>query len=695
MAGICLAVTALLPIGGAAMAEIPTDFPRFSVPGLESEMQSLRELYWLHYPGSGPKSTLWDSWLPSPSLWPAVTGGGQSDAMRHAWAEALSTRIMEPDGYVATHQHASIAHPNGWPFPFWCQGMPGAVGWHFSFKDTIGAGWRPDELSTTDGWSLVGVADEGVGEEGWNLKLTAPMATLEAPAVTVERLQAPFVQMRWKGSGMAGAKPFIEWMTEEHPSYSPERRMYFDPVDGSGMVYTVIPLYKHPNWAGKITRLRVNLGNPSAGGDVIFQALFTQYDTRHDVNSQCYIQGCAAYFNWTGDLGFLRRNINLMRRALRFVMIEHQAMERNYVYNTWVGHDGRSGIEIGKDGLKRILPGHGIGDNYWDLIPFGNKDCYASMLYYDALLKMAEIERQIRRHPEWNVAQGVEAFDPDVLTKHAADVKKTGNKLFWNPETGRFINCIDADEKIHDYGYTFLNLEAIYYDVASPEHAKSIMSWLSGDTMVAGDTAQGADIYHWRFAPRCTTKRNIDYYFWGWTAPESIPWGGQVQDGGAVLAWSYHDLMSRLKVRGADDAWARLREIVKWFDEAQAAGGYRKYYDGSREGSLQGCGTPGGLGLDCEFFESVLVPQVMIDGFLGFRPMADGFALDPCLPSGWPELTIERIRWHDLTLRVRATGSYVEITSDGSSAQPCLVRLPRGEHSIEWDKAKTVRLEVD
>ena len=54
----------------------------------------------------------------------------------------------------------------------------------------------------------------------------------------------------------------------------------------------------------------------------------------------------------------------------------------------------------------------------------------------------------------------------------------------------------------------------------------------------------------------------------------------------------------------------RLQEIIAWFDEVQAAGGYRAYYDGSREGTLQGGGTAGGLGLNQEFFESVL--EIMI-----------------------------------------------------------------------------------
>jgi hypothetical protein len=72
-----------------------------------------------------------------------------------------------------------------------------------------------------------------------------------------------------------------------------------------------------------------------------------------------------------------------------------------------------------------------------------------------------------------------------------------------------------------------------------------------------------------------TWKRStIETYAWMWSGPETIPWGGQVQDGG--------------------------------------------------------------LGLDQEFFESVLVPQVMLYGFMGLEPNADGFEVSPRLPKkGW------------------------------------------------------------
>ncbi|HOA62672.1 MAG: hypothetical protein KA191_17195 [Verrucomicrobia bacterium] len=93
----------------------------------------------------------------------------------------------------------------------------------------------------------------------------------------------------------------------------------------------------------------------------------------------------------------------------------------------------------------------------------------------------------------------------------------------------------------HDYGWTFLNNEAVYYDFATPDQARSIRDWISGRRIVEGDTSTGPDIYRWRFGPRATTRRNIDYYFWGWSNPEDVPWGYQVQDGGSVLGFSYHD----------------------------------------------------------------------------------------------------------------------------------------------------------
>jgi len=271
-------------------------------------------------------------------------------------------------------------------------------------------------------------------------------------------------------------------------------------------------------------------------------------------------------------------------------------------------------------------------------------------------------------------------------------VRDYGRKRFWNESTGRF-GTVDLGGVMHDYGFTFLNTEAVHFDFATPEQAKSIHAWLAGERIIAGDTSSGADIYHWRFGPRSTTKRNLDYYYWGWSNPEHIPWGYQVQDGGAVLGWSYHDLMARLKTAGPDDAWQRLREIARWYDETQAHSGYRNYYaaDAAR-GTMQGANVAGGLGIDKEFFESVLVPQVMLYGFLGFSPTADGFRIDPKLPKDWPSLRVTRIHLHNVVIDVEASEKEIVVTTvRGEGVEK--IEMPKESRLVTLRAGETVRLD--
>jgi len=45
--------------------------------------------------------------------------------------------------------------------------------------------------------------------------------------------------------------------------------------------------------------------------------------------------------------------------------------------------------------------------------------------------------------------------------------------------------------------------------MARPDQAAAILDWIDGRRDVAGDTSRRADIYHWRFGPRSTTKRSV------------------------------------------------------------------------------------------------------------------------------------------------------------------------------------------
>jgi len=669
---------------------VPDDFPRFIVPGHEKLMDSLRQLFWLHYEPAGPLIPLWDEWMPMSTLWPAMEVTRDLQSMRKRWAEALAARGMNEEGYVHTHQHDGLAHSEGWPFPLWTQA--GGMGWHFRGTGIPG---YDAPLTSPEGWVLEGATGSEVGEKGWNLSLNQPGAFIQTPPFSVEARIAPWLRLNWWAEGLETANCTVEWTTEEDASFGPDRRAYFSaaatsgrasmhmPMGGGGgklntdvvETRTMIPVYRLKEWKGKITGIRIGFDNEGSA-QVVVKSFHTACDTRHNINNANFIRGCHDYFQWSSDYAFLRDQIGRIRKAMRFIMREFDTRKRLCVYTTWPGHEGRSGVRW-DNGEKSIAVGEGIGSNYWDLLPFGGEDALATIYYYDALLNLAGLEEQIVKKPQWCVATGADAFDAADLRQHAEAVRAYGRKRFWNEETGRF-GTVDLDGKLHDYGFTFLNNEAIYYNFASTGQAKRIREWISGKRTVEGDTSQGPDIYHWRFGPRSTTRRNIDYYFWAWSSPEAIPFGNQVQDGGCVLGFSYHDLMARLMTEGPDEAARRLSDIGSWFDETQAAGGYRAYYSDPSRGTMQGGNVPGGLGLDKEFFESIMVPQVMLYGFLGFQPTADGCTLSPRLPTSWPSLCITRIHLHDHIIDVTAREKTVEIRDHLSTSEPLRIVVPSG-----------------
>ena len=690
-----IACAVLIMLSPAYSAPVPDDFPQFVIPGYEKEMASLRDLFWLHYESARPLIPLWDEWMAISALWPARGSGTELDAMRMRWAEAMAKRKINTEGYVHTLQHDGPAHAEGWPFPRWMEA--GGIGWHFRGTGVPGYDGPP---ATSEGWIVTGGQGGEINDKGWIVDLTAPMATAQAPPFSIDAKSSPWLRINWWAASLEGANCYVEWTTKEQPEFTPQCRAYFEPAAPAGQARTkgassasqlntsvietrtMIPLYRIPGWKGTITGLRIAFDNP-AEAKLVFKSIHTACDTRHNINNPNFIRGCCEYFLWTRDISFLRNRIGGIRTAMRYVMNEFDTRQHKCVYTTWRGHEGRSGIHRTPDGEKTIIPGEGIGSNYWDLLPFGGEDALATIYYYDTLLDLADLEEQIQEHPQWCIATGAEAFDPGDLRAHAQEVKQYGGKRFWNQKTGRF-GTVDLEGVLHDYGFTFLNNEAIYYDFATPEQAQSIRSWLSGKRIVEGDTSTGADIYHWRFGPRSTTKRNIEYYFWGWSRPESIPWGRQVQDGGAVLGFSYHDLMARLITDGPDDTWQRLQEILVWFDETQAEGGYRAYYSDPSRGTMQGGNVAGGLGLDKEFFESIMVPQVMLYGFLGFRPTADGFTLNPQLPKDWPELKVTRIHLHQYVLDITVRDHTVIVDGAGLAGEPLYAELPKG-----WKLADT------
>jgi hypothetical protein len=668
-----------------AGTEKPNRFTTFSFEDHEKNASLINDFLWYHLNSRGgiDKVLFNKEYLTMSDLWlNDAPAPGRNENVQSAYRNILLNIRISPEGYVSTHQHFSHSNDYGWPFPVWTQAgdiRGQTAGWHFQKLENV-PGWAGDHLrhwklteftgqNAVDAWETTNLKSDGIVEESWKLKATGPSPELMSPeGVTIDAWNAPFLQLRWKRSGISDSNstPYVEWKRKEDTDFSSDRRVYFYPEKSplsNKYNHSLIKMYRHPKWKGDIKQIRIALAPGGSGVNFKIDSFFTVYDTRHTINNPIFILSSANYFNWTGDLGFLRRNINRMRLALRYQQTKMGGLKHNHIRNTWIGHNGLPGWTYNPDGSKNLRPGYGIGSNYWDLLPFGWDDMYATSQYYAATQAMVKLEEVIQEHPEWQVPVGAQAFDPKKLRDHAQNVKQKANKKFWNEETGRFNAVIDKQGNAHDYGFTFLNLEAIWYGIANEEHGQAIMDWLTGERRVKDDTSTGEDIYHWRFGPRSTTKRNTDWYGWVWNSPESIPWGGQVQDGGAVLGFTFYDLWSRLHILGADNAWQRFTEIMDWLQDVNKAGGYRSYYkDGKKGTTLQGCGTAGGLGIDCEFRESSLLPSIITYGFMGIKSQPDGLTINPRLPSEVPGMTIRDLLYHTVPMDIAVSENTIKLT---------------------------------
>ncbi len=685
------------------MQNVPADFPRFEFAGHADQAQLLSHYLWRHFHHRlGNSLTLFNKeYLLTSDIWLAhACPRGSKQSIQDIHRDLLLKMQLDDEGYVMTHQHFSHAHDHGWPFPIWTQSDKNpdhvkgkTVGWHFQPLDKVPGwvggnlrSWKKGEYvgeTVASLWELHNLKSFGIQNNRWHLKATGPSPAIITPqGYSIDAFNAPYLQLRWKRTGAAKnhTAPYVEWLREDDNEFSADRRVYFYPDKtplAREFYHSIMTMYRHPLWQGKIKRIRISLAPGESDVKFEIDSFFTVYDTRHTINNPIFILASCRYFNWTGDLDFLRRQIDRMRLALRYQQTIMGGLKYNHIRNPWPGHDGVPGFTRDKDGKLTIHAGHGIGNNYWDLMPFGWDDLYATNQYYAATIALADLEDAIEKNPGWNIPLGTLKLDPKSLRQHARQVKETANRLFWNEKNGRFIACIDKNGHKHDYGYTFLNLDAIWYDLANPDHAQRIMEWITGKRIVDGDTSTGKDIYRWRFGPRATTVRNVKWYAHVWHAPQSIPWGGQVQDGGAVLGFSFYDLWARLNILGPDDAWQRLTEILAWEKEVHAAGGYRKYYEGGKRGTtLQGGGTAGGLGIDKEFYESSLIPSIVTYGFVGLDARPDGSLLiNPRLPKSCPEMAITNLLVHNTPCDIRVTHRTIELNLKDQPLNPIRITL--------------------
>lgn len=664
-----------------AQVSIPDEFISFSVPGHEEEMEKIRAIYYEAYmnPAARPGPSFWDVWTPVPLMCVAPI----KEDMEDAWKKAMLGRRINPEGYVSSHQHFSHALDDGWPFPLFPQTQDDFEGKTFGFLFQDGpekihgmlSGWRNVLFDkgyigqrAVDRLIVEGFESEGIVQDAWQLTATGETPSVETgDGFVIEAFLCPFISFRTELDTDKPLTGVLEWQRESDKGYSKSRQITFDlqqddPFGGSPLHYCTLEPSSRKTWEGKITKLRFSF--PEAKG-VRFRinSFFSAFNTRHQMNACNFLIGSIHTFNQTGDTDYLKGNIGRMRKVLSYARKELYDRKAGMIRVRYQGHDGLPGFVTDADGRRQYQYGHSIGGNYWDILPFGNLETYTSYYYVYTLRLMADLEEYIRAEKPAGIPSGGRQVKPGRLRREADRIVRTLNKKMWNSDNGRFFASEDIQGNKWDYGFVFLNQEAIYYGAATDEHAREIMDWVDGRRIVEGDTSVGEDIYRWRLAPRATTRRNDDWYYWGWD-PRVFPFGRQVQDGGAVFSQSFNDMMSRIKVYGPDNAWQRFQGILDWYTETREAGGYRAYYaDESHGNSMQGSGTAGGIGIDLEFAETLLVPYTMIEGFLGFKATPGGYTIHPNLPSDWESLTVSNLRFRGKMLTITVTKDSVDVKS--------------------------------
>ena len=677
------------PVKNPTDQVIPKNFPTFIVPGFEKQMEQMRQILFGHYRldlSILPAFNI--QWIAPAAIWAGLDDRPSDSYTRASLLTRLLTMRITKDGYVSCHQHEGLGYSEGWPFPMYTQS--GGAGWIFSTTGLpYGAEFNVHPTQTIAGWSFGNAEVVSLDSaNGLRLALKGSDATMTSPSFTVAAPVATWIRLKFI-PGKQPLRPYLQWTTAEHPEFSDERKVTFEVPTASAPNQPVdvdIPIHPVTHSEGTLTRLRIGFGNTETDQITILR-LFTSVDTRHNWNNANFTIAAVTYFNWTGDVDFLRDFIGKLRQIFRYSMEEFSVRQNGVVVTPWAGKDGRPGLTKNEKGEKVLRYGLGVGCNYWDLMPFGGKDAYATIYQFAAVRAMEELESAIAAHPEWKIPAPPKEYNAALLREDMERIRKAYTKTFWIPEKGRFAGSVDSTGKVWDYGFTFLNNEAMYYGLTTPEQDRQIVDWISGTREIKGETSTGKDIYRFRFGPRSTTVRNEDYYTYVWPEPEKIPFGWQVQDGGSVFGFTFHDLMARLRTNGPDDAWKRVEEILIWFGEVQQAGGYRSYYtaeNGAERGTLQGGGPPGGLGIDQEFYESLLVPLIMTEGFLGMSVSPDRIRFAPQLPKDWPSLEVGRIQYHDWLLKAKATHDCLTLDLKADmKASPIQVDLGPGPWQVK------------
>ncbi len=270
------------------------------------------------------------------------------------------------------------------------------------------------------------------------------------------------------------------------------------------------------------------------------------------------------------------------------------------------------------EGIKPGISGpvHSPNTNWFDQINFGHEDAYSAALTYRALLRLADLERLANR------LQQAKDYQAD-----AERIRAGYRRNFFNSQTGIIAGWKDAQGKLHDYWFTFVNGAAITCGLVTGDEANAIV-----DRIQAKMREVGFDRFELGLPGNLVPILKSDYGVNTLGSPKQEDGSdsyGVFENGGATAAMAYFYVQALYQLGRRQEADRILWPMMQTY----AAGGFQNGIEPGWEigGEWRHWnGTPSGYEgflADCYYTQLALMT-----GYYGIGFGPDGFHLEPWSP---------------------------------------------------------------
>lgn len=326
--------------------------------------------------------------------------------------------------------------------------------------------------------------------------------------------------------------------------------------------------------------------------------------------------GAREYLVHTGDLAFVRQILPDLERGVGWFLTRR-----------------------GPHGLADLGE---VAHWYYDAMPSSGINANHNALLYRACLCLAEME-----------AAAGDRSRAAKLRQVAAEVKAGFNRMLWNesaPGGPRLTDWIAHDGEKVTYAADVCQFPAVAFGMLPRDRTRALLATL--DRRIAdlgrdfGYTGSASFSAYW------PVPNHINTLTWQQGYPIYM-------NGGSFLAITYYEIMARIEAGDVEGAWKR----TQLFSQGIARHG------GAGNNWVTATGDVAAGADEPYLSDMVVVPSVLVHGFMGIHPTWDRLEVHPHLPAGWKGASTE-ILYKGVLHRVVIRGDKVTIQRLGRRHTP-------------------------